>query len=117
MNIIMIAVTEVHAEIQDIQGDLQTVLIAAMKATRNHWMVTEEMDRLNAAVGATLLHFGEGTPEYERLSLEMKRLNRLNAALVAAQSGVPVDFATMCEEKPKFKPLGIMKLWKEQENG
>ena len=113
-NLMSIAITEVKASISGLHGDISDLLRAAMKITKNHWLVTSEADRLNAAVGGVMVHYGQDSEEYKRLSWEMKNINRLNAALSAAMSGVSVNFESVVSEiNDDMKPVGILALWKE----
>ena len=97
---------------------LEENLLAAMKSARNNWMAPSDDDALSGAVAATMMFYGEGTPEYERLSRDFKTLKKVNAALHAAMSGVPVDFAALVDQEEQGKaddPIKFMDLWKKAE--
>lgn len=103
-NTTIIAMTEaVHAIPKD--APLEDQIRAAMNATRNHWMCTDETEQFKAAIGAVLQHYGEGSPEFARLGWEMRQIARLSAAM----SGVPVDWTA---DEPVFEPIGIMGMWR-----
>jgi hypothetical protein len=110
---LMIAASEARHAIKNMSGDVVEKLKAAMKATRNHWMATNEDEQFKAAVIAVMLHYGEGTDEYNRLKWELENLKRFSAALSAAQAGISVDFTSVVQEEEKAnKPIGLLKLWK-----
>ena len=77
-------------------------MIAAMKTTKNHWMVTNEDEQLQAAVCATMLESNED--DRKVIEDEWKALRRLS--LILSGVGSIADIQT-----PK-KTIGIFKLWK-----
>ena len=97
---------------------LEDNLLAAMKSARNNWMAPSDDDALNGAVAGTMMFYGEGTPEYERLSRDFKMLKKVNAALHAAMSGVPVDFSDLIDQEEQDnanEPIKFMNLWRKAE--
>jgi len=81
----------------------------AMKACRNHWMVTDEKEQFRAAVAAALLE-SEGE-EKDRIERSAQSLNRLGAMLNAMQAGVPVDIEAMAAEPQDADLIPLNKLW------
>lgn len=102
---LMIAVTEAgHAIKGKSFPTLEAKLEAAMEATKDHWMLTDEDGRFRAAIGAVLC---DCTPdEKERIESEMLALRTLSAMF----SGIPVDLAGM---KAPENPLKLMDLWRK----
>ncbi len=99
--VFMIAVTEAKQAAKD-QKTLEERLIAAMKATKDHWMLTDEDGRFRAAVGAVLLL--SEAEDRGRIESEIKQLRILSAMM----NGVPIDF----ERVEKLEnPIGLMKMW------
>lgn len=72
------------------------------------WMTTNEDHRFRAAVGALMLSYGPGTPEFERIEDEMRGINQISAIIQAAQAGLSVDLAGV---DPVVQPIGLMALW------
>jgi hypothetical protein len=102
------------------EATIEDKLRAAMKVTRNHWLLEQmrpsEGRDLRAAVGGVLMALGPDHPDYERLGAEHRTLARLSQALEAAQRGIHVDIAAMAEQEDvanKPEPIGILRLWKE----
>jgi hypothetical protein len=109
---LLIAISETKANLADKKFErVDDLLRAAMKATRNHWLVTTEDERFRAAVGAAMLLASD--TDKERIRREIETLKRFSAAMVAAQQGVVVDFASVLPlEEPK-DVIGLMNLWRE----
>lgn len=108
-----IALTEAQNAIKD-DNTLIEQLKASMLVTHDHWMCTDENEQFKAAVGAVMLHYGQNSDEFVRLGREMKSLNKVSAALNAAQAGVSVDFNSILDAKgDEYEPLGLLKLWRE----
>lgn len=87
-----------------VEDALEDRLKATMKATRGHWMATDEDDQLYAAIGAVYALASE--EEKKQITNELEHLKILSALL----SGVPVDFEAI---PPLANPIGIMKLWQD----
>jgi len=100
-NVLMIAVTETKRAASK-ETILEGRLTAAMNATKDHWMVTDEDARFRAAVGGVLL-LSEGEDK-ERIESEIKQLKILAAML----SGIPI-----INPEPLLNPIGLMKMWKK----
>ena len=114
-----IAMTEAQENIPA-EGTLEEKLKAAMRVTKGHWMCTVPDQRFRAAVGAVMVHCGEGSPELSRLEIEMRNLQRLSAFISAGgQARLPIDaFAAMFEEKHQSRngeegAIPLLKLWYE----
>ena len=108
-----IAISEAQNAIKD-DGTLIEKLKTVMLVTQNHWMCTNEDEQFRAAVGAVMLHYGKDSDEFVRLEREMKSLNKLSAALHAAQAGVSVNFDSALDaEDNEYKPIGLLQLWRE----
>lgn len=101
--VFMIAVTEAKAAAKN-ETTLEGRLEAAMNATKDHWLLTDEDGRFRAAKGAVLL-LGEAEDK-ERIKFEIKQLRTLSAMM----SGVPIDFEKIEELK---NPIGLLKVWQE----
>ncbi len=80
---------------------------AAMRATRSHWLATDEADQFAAACEG--LARTCSPEEVERIEAEL----RTNMALNALLSGVPVDLEAALAAKGDTEPLGLSKLWRE----
>lgn len=83
-----LAILEIKPLVDITPGGLTEKLSAAMNEAVDHWLVTNEDERFRAAVGAVMVHYGEGSEEFARLQEEMRDLNRLSAALNAMQVGL-----------------------------
>lgn len=93
------------------EPNLDQRVIKAMRACRNHWMVTDEEQQFRAALVAAILE-SEGE-ERSRIERSAKALNRIGAMLQALQAGVPVDLAAMADEKQDDDLLPLRKMWDE----
>lgn len=83
---------------------LEDRLRAAMKASRDHWMATDEGDQLMGACEAV---YGlASSTERERIEADLRVMSSLSALM----SGVPVAIDQI--DVPE-NPLGIRRLWRE----
>ena len=107
---LMIAMTEAKIAAEG-EESLTGRLKAAMRATKNHWMLTNEDGRFRAAVGAVLLLSDEETQE--RIKKELTVLKTLSAAV----DGVPVNFEAVLIKEEEV--IGLIGMWNEvkAENG
>jgi len=101
-NSVMIAVVEAREACRG-KKRLRDRLLAAMKKTKNHWLVTNEDERLQAAICAATLESNED--DAKAIKDEWDALKVLSSLL--SGMGSIVDIQT-----PK-KTIGIFKLWKE----
>lgn len=99
---ILVAVTEIQQSINKAES-IEDRLTAAMEQARNHWLVVDENEQFQAAIGAVLNTSTE--EEQEKINAELNVLN----ALSVATTGVPVDFKAI---EMSENPIGIIKLWK-----
>lgn len=87
-------------------------LKAAMRVTVDHWLLTDESDRLKAAGGAVITANGTESETAGRLAWELRQIAKLSAILNSANGGAPVDLAMFEDAAAEgFYPVGIMKLW------
>lgn len=92
------------------EPDLERRFRKAMKAAKDHWMVTNDQDQFRGAIGAVLLSKETTDDEKERINATVQSLAALNAMI----SGIPVDVGAMLkrqEEGPE--PLPLVKWWSE----
>lgn len=75
------------------------------------WMTSTDDEQFRSAVGALMLSYGEGTPEFERIQAEMKFINQFSAFINAAKVGLSVSPLEIDEN---FQAIGLLKLWKER---
>lgn len=102
---LMIAATEAKHGIEGKEfPSIAEKLKAAMRLTKDHWMVTDEDTQFRAAIGAVLL---TASPEEKTLIESELRCLKM---LVAASQGVPVDFSQM--QVPE-NAIGLNKLWQD----
>ncbi len=101
--VFMIVITEAKEKAKN-KKTLEEKLIAAMNATKDHWMLTDEDGRFRAAVGAVLLLSDE--EDKKRIESEIKQIR----TVVAMLNGVPIDIERLEELK---NPIGLMKMWHE----
>jgi len=105
-NILLIAITEANSAIEEYDGtDIEGRLRAAMKATKDHWALTDENEQIRAAVIATCAVYGKDSDETKRLAAEWDNLTDIGHIII---SGMFPDTVKIIEN-----PVGIMKLWKE----
>ena len=107
-NCVMIAITETKMQIEIMSNEsVEARLKKAMELMQQHWLVTNQEEQFQAAIGAVLLTATED--EKERINGELKTLRALNAAA----SGVPVDMTQAFESMESYEPIGLTKLWKD----
>lgn len=94
------------------EPDLEARLRKAMKAARNHWMVTEENEQFKGALAAALMETANEA-EKDRLIRSARALNRVGALIQALQAGVPVDLESMAAEPKDDDLLPLRKIWNE----
>jgi len=98
---IMIAIAEIKESLSE-DMNIKEKLEKAMALAVDHWLVTQEIDRFNVAIGAVLL---VASPEEREIILrEIQLLN-------AISSNLPIDWNELLEEKP-LKLYGLLTLWK-----
>jgi hypothetical protein len=108
--VMAIAATEARAACKG-EPDVIERIKKAMKACRNHWMVTDENEQFRAAVAAALLE--SNGEEKDRIERSAKSLSRVSAMLKAMQAGVPVDIEAMAAEPQESDLIPLNKLWHE----
>ena len=111
--VMSIAVTEARTACKD-EPDILERVRKAMRACHNHWMVTNEGQQFNAALAAAMLESNE--EDKDRIARSGKAFNRLNNAVAAMISGVPVDLEAMAVEadaEPKEDLIPVRQLWDE----
>lgn len=104
----LVALHEAKAAIVGIDG-LEQRLRAAMRATRHHWMATNEEDRFKAAIGAVMLSYGEGSDEWKRLAWEVQQLGKISAMQQAALAGLSISLDSL--DFSGGEPIGLLALW------
>ena len=92
------------------EPDLDARLKKAMKAARNHWMVTDENAQFKGALAAALMETADEA-ERDRIIRSARALNRIGALISALQSGVKVDLEAMAAEKADDDLLPLRDLW------
>lgn len=107
-NCILVAITETQMCIEKMDDEpLEARLKKAMQEMQHHWLVTNQEEQFQAAVGAVLITATE--EEKERINAELRTLKALSAAM----SGVPVDMGRAVDALEGIKPVGLTKIWKE----
>lgn len=104
-----IAMAEACTPVKAVDG-IEAKFRAAAHVTRGHWLCTNQDEQFRAAVGAVMVDYGPNTPEFERLAVEMKSIQTLNAIFTAAQSGPSVNIT---DDLPEGEPIGLLNIWQE----
>jgi hypothetical protein len=99
----MVAITEGREACRG-EKKLKDRLLAAMKCLKNHWLVTNEDERLRLAVCATMLESNE--EDVKILQDEWKALRAL-LDILSGKGGSAGDI------KIPEKSVGIVQMWKE----
>lgn len=105
---IAIKVLQRYAVGDDIKSRFENI-IQPQNISDACFMTTNEDEQFRASVGALMLSYGEGTPEFDRIQAEMRMINQLSAMLNAAQVGLTTGVPEMEEG---FEPIGLMGLWR-----
>lgn len=90
--------------------DTKEMLRRAFVSAKNHFMVLDSDAQFKGALNAVLTKLGDGHPDKEKLTAEIRLLGQFSAWLHAAQAGLHVDPPEVPENAA---PFGIMKLWHE----
>ena len=86
-------------------GTLEEKLTATMKAAPEEiWFSVDDDMLFRCAVGAVMEHYGKDTPEWGRISHELKGLRLLSTGMAISA------LARHMEDGPK--PVGLLKLWR-----
>lgn len=115
-NIVMIAITEARDAVQravavDPELSIEDRLREAFRVTRNHWIATKEDDRFKAGVGGVILAATE--EERERINHELRALQMVGAMI----EGIPVNFEAAYAEAEQARPIGLLRIWREEPMG
>ena len=94
-------------------GGLEDKLRVAMKATKHHWMCTDEERQLKSACAAVMLLYGTGSREYARIAQEIAQLGKLSAMINASKVGLTVGIDGLAPTDDTLEPIGLLKLWRE----
>jgi len=99
---VMIAIAEIKESLSE-DMNIKEKLEKAMALAVDHWLVTQEIDRFNSAIGAVLLV--ASSEEREIILREIQLLN-------AISSNLPIDWDELLSEK-SIKLYGLLPLWKK----
>ena len=108
---IHLVASECAHHVKGCAGDVKDKLRAAMKVAKNHWMVLDRELQFKGAVGAVLIHYGAGSPEFRRIEAELTKMRQLNAFLMAAQAGLSPQLPE--PDADEQEPLGMMMMWND----
>ncbi len=112
--LMQIAITEAQGAVErmDEGSTLEDRLLKAMKATKRHWLVTDDNQQFLCGIGAVLVFYGSGSEEHARISDELDGLKKIAAIQQAATAGLSVNIPDeyLKEVKDK-KPIGLLKIW------
>ncbi len=97
--LLKVAVAEAKAAAKGLDT-LEAKIKAAMDTTRNHWLVTDEEERFQAAIHGLAATVDEATVERMRIELQF---------LQGIQSG-RVDLSGIDED---YEPIGLLKAWRD----
>lgn len=116
--LIALVMTTAKSEVQSagIPDDIEGLVRACMRSARDHFMVTDKDEQFIGALEAAyaLAH----SDDKERIKTSTDTLAKMNAALNAAQVGVPLDFGNiMPDEEAAAQVLPLMKWWHEIDRG
>jgi hypothetical protein len=106
--LVMIAAVAAEHAARGAGGSLENRLRAAMVATKDSWVTTDESVRFGAALEGCARTCDAG--ELERIEAEIRRLQTIDALL----AGVPVDMERVEQARADApEPVGTIKLWRE----
>lgn len=109
---VTIAISMLHpSAVGDTIGERFKAVIEPRVLSEACFMATKEDEQFRAAVGAVMLSYGVGTPEFTRIEAEMRMINQMSAMLQAAEVGLDVRVPEMDEG---FKPIGLLGMWQQR---
>lgn len=111
-NIVLFAAIDAETAAKTAGGTLENRLRAAMQATANHWMATNEEDQFNGAMQGCARTCDDA--EREVLEAEIERLNLLSAMMSNVPVGIEAITARL-EAMPES--IGAQKMWREVKHG
>ncbi len=76
------------------------------------FMTTDEDHQFRAAVGALMLSYELGSPEWQAIEHEMHMIQQCGAILTAAEAGLAIDVDSLT--MPTRPPIGLIHLWRER---
>jgi hypothetical protein len=114
--VLSISVSEIKAKLvnEKIEG-LENQLKAAMKITKDHWLVTDESQQFKSAIAGVMALYGPNSDEWDRLVWESKQIEKLNHMVTGAQLGIPINLEALTEKNDTFEPIGLLAMWKNLE--
>lgn len=77
------------------------------------WMTSNEDEEFRCAVGGLILSYETGSPEQERVLMEMQQINRLSTVLQAATLGMGIG--EIPETPEGFAPIRLLDLWRARD--
>lgn len=107
----LVALTEAKHAIRA-DDSLEDQLRASPRATKDHWLVTNEGERFKAAVGAVMSFHGPESDAFKRLAWEVRQLDKISAMQQAALAGLSVDVGSLDFELGEYEPIGLLGMWR-----
>ena len=109
-NTVIIAQQEISGHL-DKTKSIEENFRKAAKEAQNHWLAPNEKEAFDIAILAVSTCYGTDSPEFERITQEMKLVN----ALFFTPTNVPVDMTQILAEAVEnpSKPIGIVQIWKQ----
>lgn len=107
-NTILVAITETKIQLEGKENlPLIERLKIAMKSMVTHWLVVDEDEQFQAAIGAVLLVSSE--KEREQINNELKGLRAISSMI----SGVSIDLEVLEKQIGDTPKIGLQKIWRE----
>ena len=111
-NLVAIAAVEAKSAAENLpEEDVKGRLRAAMEATREHWLVTNESQRFVSAVAGVMQLYPEDSPVRQQLKDELDALRYLGEGNFHALIAIVQQREGQAEERPA--PIGIQQIWRD----
>jgi len=102
----IVAIKEIASKL-DKNTPLEARLRRAMREALNHWLITDENEQFNCAIGAVLLTATQ--EERDKINSEMRFLKALS-------TNIPINWENILTEIQNQKLIGLTRLWEETKN-
>lgn len=109
----LIAIIEAREKCKDITL-LEDRIKAAMKVTKNHWLVTDVPKQFKCACAAALMESPEKADK-DLITKSHSGLSAVSHAIVAMQGGADIDIGKIIEDLMPSNVLPLLKWWREIE--
>lgn len=106
-NLMVIAATELQPVIELAGPTIEEKMRASMAGIQNHWILIDKDDQLKASIAAVLQYCANNDrkEDADRIKWELE--------IISITFGLSREKNILDLDMDKYKPIGMMKIWKE----